>query len=96
MQPKKCPLLCRIFEMPKFQRKWALYGAGVILVWFLLASCVRTVQAGEIGIITRFEEVNREAHSGISVKLPWPIENMYSMDTRIQKEQQDTSAATAD
>ncbi|MCA9326249.1 prohibitin family protein [Candidatus Saccharibacteria bacterium] len=96
MQPKKMPSTLQDFRMPKFQRKWTLYGAGAILVWFLLASCVRTVQAGEIGIITRFGEVNREAHSGISVKLPWPIENMYRMDTRIQKEQQDTTAATAD
>ena len=38
MQPKKMPSTLQDFRMPKFQRKWTLYGAGAILVWFLLAS----------------------------------------------------------
>lgn len=80
----------------KPSKRTIVITAVVLGLLFLFAQCFRTIGAGEVGIITRFGEVNREAQSGIALKLPWPIEKIYRMDTRIQKEQQDTTAATSD
>ena len=86
----------------KYRRPVGLTRAGAwisgavlaVIVLFLL--CFRTVEAGEVGIVTRFGEVNRTASSGVALKLPWPIEQLYTMDIRVQKEQQESSAATSD
>lgn len=67
---------------------------GLIILFFLF--CFRTVGAGQVGIVTRFGEVNRVEKSGIAIKLPWPIEKLEKMETRVQKEEQDASAATKD
>lgn len=70
------------------------FVVGGILLLFML--CFRTVEAGQVGVITRFGEIDREANSGILVKLPWPIEKLEKLDVRIQKQQEEASAATAD
>lgn len=75
-------------------RKWWLWG--IIIILLLLVLCVRIVGVGQVGIITRFGTINREAQSGIMLKLPWPIEHIVKMNIQIQKEQQDASAATKD
>lgn len=72
-----------------------LIAVPVIFVLFFVF-CFRTVDAGKVGIVTRFGEVNRVANSGIAIKLPWPIERLHKMDTRIQKQQEEASAATSD
>lgn len=66
---------------------------ALILFWML---CVRSVGAGQVGIITRFGEVNRTQNSGLALKLPYPIEKMTKMDIQVQKEEQESNAATAD
>ncbi|MBL8159238.1 prohibitin family protein [Candidatus Saccharibacteria bacterium] len=76
------------------RQKYLIIAAAVIV--FLMVFCVRTVDAGQVGIITRFGEVNRTAASGITLKLPWPIESIHKMDIRVQKEQQVSRAATSD
>jgi prohibitin 1 len=74
---------------------WMILGfIAFIFLFFVL--CFRTVGAGQVGIITRFGEVNRTAKSGIALKLPWPIERLSKMDIRVQKEQQQSAAATSD
>lgn len=70
-------------------------GVTLFVLWFLIF-CFRTVGAGQVGIVTRFGEVNRTVPSGIAIKAPWPIERLVKMDTRVQKEQQDVAAATSD
>lgn len=77
-------------------KKLAYILTGVLVVLLFFIFCFRTVQERQVGIITRFGTVNRVADSGIAIKLPWPIERMYKMDTSIQKEQQENSAATKD
>jgi regulator of protease activity HflC (stomatin/prohibitin superfamily) len=67
-----------------------------LLILLLGLFCFRTVDAGEVGIVTRFGEVNRVATSGIAFKLPWPVEHITKMETRVQKEELDAAAATAD
>lgn len=68
--------------------------AAIVVLFFLL--CFRTVAAGQVGIVTRFGDVNRTANSGIALKLPWPVERLVKMDTRVQKEEQQSAAATSD
>ena len=81
--------------MEKVRRgKWPLIAVAVIILFFVL--CVRTVEAGQVGVVTRFGEVNRGVNSGLLLKLPWPIESLNKMDTRIQKQQESATAATSD
>ena len=80
-------------NMPRRTWGWLLGAAAVVL---LIMLCIRSVDAGQVGVITRFGEVNREAQSGLVIKLPWPIESIHYMDTRIQKQQEESTAATSD
>lgn len=70
-------------------------GIPVALLLFFIF-CFRTVGAGQVGIVTRFGEINRVQTSGIALKLPYPIERMEKMETRVQKDEQQASAATQD
>ena len=76
--------------------------SGVILTLIVLAAifffifCFRTVDAGQVGIIKTFGNVNRVATSGVAIKAPWPIESLDKMEIRVQKEEQDVTAATRD
>lgn len=81
--------------MMLFKKWWVIVGVVTAVVLFL-ALCVRTVEAGQVGVVTRFGEVSREVNSGLVVTLPWPVEQLHKMDTRIQKQQDNATAATAD
>lgn len=72
-----------------------LVGTGLALVLFL-SMCVRIVGVGQVGIVSRFGKVTREVPSGLTVKAPWPIERIVNLNVQVQKEQDDTQAATAD
>lgn len=74
---------------------WFVVIGGLLVLW-LLFGCIRSVGAGQVGIITRFGEVNRTADSGLVLKLPPPFEHIVKMDIQVQKEQQQSAAATAD
>lgn len=76
-------------------RNWVILGVGALLILILAFGTFRTVGAGEVGIITRFGEVQRTAESGLVVKLPF-IESLTTMDTRTQKEEVASSAVTKD
>lgn len=77
------------------KQAYIIIGVALLVVGFWIF-CFRTVGAGEVGIITRFGEVNRIQTSGIAIKAPWPVESITYMETRVQKEEQDSNAATAD
>lgn len=70
--------------------------AFLVLVVLFFIFCFRVVGVGQVGIVTRFGNVNREVGSGVAIKMPFPIEKLTKMDVKQQKEQQDTSAATKD
>ena len=67
---------------------------AVIILFFIF--CFRVVGVGQVGIITQFGRVTREAQSGIVIKAPWPIQHIIKMNIKTQKEQQDASAASKD
>lgn len=76
--------------------KGAYTTATLLIATLVLCfSSVRTVGAGEVGIVTRFGEVNRIAASGLVVKIPF-IEKLEIMEIRVQKEEQSATAATKD
>lgn len=67
---------------------------AIIALIFLFGS-FRTVKAGYTGIVTRFGKVVRTTDSGLILK--WPIiEKVVKMDTRVQKEEMEASAASKD
>lgn len=67
-----------------------------IAIVLFFALCFRTVGAGQVGVVTRFGEINRQVGSGVTIKFPWPIERLNKMDVKIQKQEQDAASATAD
>lgn len=56
-------------------KKMIIKSAAVLITVILLGivgfGSIRTVGAGEVGIITRFGEVNRVAESGLTFKIPF-------------------------
>lgn len=72
-----------------------LGGSIVILALILLGISADVVGAGQVGIVTRFGEVNRVAESGLSFHIPF-VEGITKMDTRVQKQETKTDAATKD
>lgn len=81
---------------PVVERPLVLSGAALLgLAW--LATGIVTIGAGEVGIVTRFGAVTgREMEPGVNVKAPFPIEQVTRFDTRVQKNEVDASAASAD
>lgn len=68
---------------------------GALLLLVVGFGSFRTVGAGEIGIVTRFGEVQRTAESGLVLKVPL-VEQIVKMDIRVQKEEVSSSGATKD
>lgn len=73
----------------------SLAGIGVIILLICIFGAWFTVDAGEIGIVTRFGEVQRVAESGFNFKVPI-IDGVTKMETRIQKEEVESSAVSKD
>src|SRR4030042_5044268 len=68
----------------------------VILIAIVLFSMsINRVDAGYVGVITRWGAVNRVVYPGISWKIPI-AEGIRKMDVRTQKDQVDASAASRD
>lgn len=82
-------------DLAKYGKRAAIGVAGLVAGSVLIANTLYTIESGEIGIVTRFGEVQRIADPGLGVKIPF-IEGVTAMSTRIQKETANTSAATKD
>ena len=77
--------------------KYLYFGIIGLLVVIVLASSLVVVGPGQVGVITQFGRVTgREVNPGLSAKLPWPIQSVAMFDTRVQKEQAEVDAASAD
>lgn len=79
----------------KPQAGFYIVATLLVLVLLFFATMFRTVDAGQVGVVTRFGEVNRTADSGVALKLPF-VETIHKMDTRTQRDEQMATAATAD
>jgi len=71
---------------------------GVLVVIFALLLFVFQVRQSEVAVVTRFGRVDREKPDpGAYGRWPWPIENVYKLDQRIQNFQDKlTETLTAD
>lgn len=64
----------------------------VLLILFGLS--FRVVGVGSVGIVTQFGKISSEHQSGAVFKAPW--QGFVTMNTQVQKEQQQAGAATKD
>lgn len=71
-------------------------GAVVLVILYFFMFIFRTVEAGEVGVMTRFGNVNREVQPGVALKLPWPIERLHKFNVKTAKEEVKTQAGTKD
>jgi regulator of protease activity HflC (stomatin/prohibitin superfamily) len=81
-----------------FTRRGALILAIAIFAFFILVPGIgmwTTVDAGNVGVVTNFGAVSRVVNPGFVLKIPL-IEDVYSMETRTQKEQVVALAASKD
>jgi regulator of protease activity HflC (stomatin/prohibitin superfamily) len=80
----------------RFSRILFVILAFFLLLLFLPGIGIWTiVDAGHVGVVTRFGAVDRVINPGFALKLPF-IESIYAMETRTQKEQVDALAASKD
>lgn len=85
-----------MYPQPRVNALVIKVGLAVAAVVLLLMLCVRVVGVGEVGVKTRFGQVVSQHNSGILVKLPWPIERLYTFDIKTQKDQAEVAAASGD
>lgn len=74
---------------------YLVLGIAAIIILIILISSVTFIQAGNVGVVTRFGAVNRVVYPGIILKIP-VIESVTPMDTRTQKDQVDAQSASKD
>lgn len=73
--------------------------AGIVVLLGLITfiTSLRSVDTGRIGVVTSFGKVTgRELKEGISFVAPWGFNNVTEYDVKTLKEEQTTTAATAD
>lgn len=76
-------------------RSWIIVILAVVLGGIVVFGSWFIVGAGEIGVVTRFGEVQKVADSGLNFKIPF-IDGVTKMDTRIQKEEVSSAGVTKD
>ena len=77
-------------------KKVRIIGIIVIAVIILLASSVRIVESGEVGVRVRFGKAsNQPTHEGINLKIPF-VEEIKKMNIRVQKIEVTTSSSSKD
>lgn len=67
----------------------------VLALIIFISNVMVVVQAGKVGVITRFGAVQRVISPGLQLKTPF-VESVKVVDTRVQKDQVDAEAASKD
>lgn len=68
---------------------------SIIALVILIFNTLVIVNAGHVGVVTRFGAVQRAVNPGLNGKVPF-IEGVKVVDTRVQKDQVDADAASKD
>ncbi|WP_395395777.1 SPFH domain-containing protein [Novosphingobium sp. BL-8A] len=63
-------------------KSWLPQGIGLAVVGLLAVSSVHSLSPQEQGVVTRFGQFSRVIDSGVSLTLPWPIEQVDKTDVR--------------
>ncbi len=78
-------------------KKLVIWAIIIIALLLVLATSIRQVGTGQIGVVTRFGRVTgRELGAGIHVTLPLGIERITRYDIKVQKQTEQASAASKD
>lgn len=81
----------------KIAGKGILRVSAILLLLAYAATSLVTVAAGQVGVVTRFGAVTgRELSPGVSLKAPFPFESVAKIDTRVQKQEAEATAASND
>ncbi len=75
--------------------KYIPLGVGTFVLLILFFGSFTFIDAGNVGVVTRFGAVNRVVYPGVILKIPL-VESVTSMDTRTQKDQVDAESASKD
>lgn len=83
--------------VPKTKRgRLILLLIALIALWGVF-SAFRTIDTGKVGVVTQFGRVTgRELGEGLSMVLPFGLNNVTVYDVKVQKEVASTQAATKD
>jgi regulator of protease activity HflC (stomatin/prohibitin superfamily) len=74
-----------------------LAGVGILILLITLFSAIRFVDTGRVGVVTSFGKVTgRELSEGMSWVIPWGVNSVTEYDIKIQKEEEESAAATKD
>lgn len=83
--------------VPNTKRGRLIWLIIAILVIWGVFSTLRTIDTGKIGVVTQFGRVTgRELGEGLSMVLPFGLNNVTVYDIKVQKEVSNTQAATKD
>ncbi len=85
--------------MIKTMQKKYIIWAGLILsvLAITLLTSIRVVGTGQVGVVTQYGRVTgRELDEGISLVLPWGLNNVTIYDIKVQKETVTSTAASKD
>jgi Membrane protease subunits, stomatin/prohibitin homologs len=83
-------------EKRKLNKLFIFIPIVMFILLILMASSIRTIQSGFVGVKTRFGAVQDNVLvEGINFKLPF-IENIIKIDCRVQKAETRTNAASKD
>ncbi len=78
-------------------KRWVTLAVIVFIALIGLFSTFRAVDTGKIGVVTQYGRVTgRELDEGLSVVLPYGLNNVSIYDIKVQKEISNTQAATKD
>jgi regulator of protease activity HflC (stomatin/prohibitin superfamily) len=82
--------------VPVKHRRWVWILVAAVVLWGIF-SAFRTIDTGKVGVVTQFGQVTgRELGEGLSMVLPFGLNNVTVYDIKVQKEVAATQAATKD
>ncbi|MGB3009387.1 MAG: prohibitin family protein [Candidatus Saccharimonadales bacterium] len=82
---------------PNHTKKFIVFSVATVVILIGLFSTFRTIDTGKIGVVTQYGRVTgRELSEGLSVILPYGLNDVSVYDVKVQKEIADTQAATKD
>lgn len=93
---KKAEIIGEKKSMLPSKRSVVLIVVGILAIITLMTS-VRTIGTGQVGVVTQYGRVTgRELNEGISMVLPWGLNNVTVYDIKVQKETVSSNAASKD
>ncbi len=84
----------RKYQSPRPGNLMYLTAGAFLFVTLGLSFCFRSIDASQVGLVTRFGAIEREVGEGPMFKWPW--ENLHKFNVKTAKEEVKTQAGTKD